>query len=381
MTAPHAKQSGFTLVELLVVMAISLIALAAIYGIFISSSDQARRTQQITDMWQQAQAAMNMVTDTARQAGYGLDSGGCSQTLATVNGGNSTINFVPIQAITQSAPQYDPTVAHTVSTQSLTVRMATSTNSGFSATSITAAPANTAATFFVDNTSGLAVNDLLLIKMQNGICAVAQITGPTNLGNGANTVVHNSGNNNYNIAGGIAALGQNANPPVTVTAQDLYGASLYDMGQGNNTYTFSISNSTTIGGTATATPTLMLTTQTATATSAAKHAIATGIVDLQFLFGYALNPGQPLEYGPWDATQVSFIRSVRIYMLARSPVQFRDYHAPASIPLYNLPSAQSVTGSALSAAYTVPSTDQGYRYQLFQNEIPLLNLVWAASPS
>ncbi|MHB1670085.1 PilW family protein [Thiomonas sp.] len=379
MTTSRSEHGGFTLVELLVVMAISLIAMVAIYGIFISSSDQARRTQQITDMWQQAQAAMNMVTDTTRQAGYGLDSGGCSQTLATVNAGNSTINFVPIQAATQSAPQYDPT-AHNVSTQSLTVRMATSSNSGFSATSITKAPANTAANFSVDNTSGLAVNDLLLIKMENGICAVAQITGPSNLGNGANTVVHNSGGNNYNIAGGIAALGQNANPSVTVTAQDLNGASLYDMGQGNHTYTFSISNTTSVGGTTTSTPTLVLTTQSATST-AQTHAIATGIVDLQLLFGYAINPGQPLLYGPWNATQVSLIRSVRIYLLARSPVQFRNYHAPASIALYNLPSAQSATGSALSAAYTVTSTDQGYRYQLFQNEVPLLNLVWAAPPS
>ena len=380
MTRSRSEYGGFTLVELLVVMAISLIAMVAIYGIFISSSNQSRRTQQITDMWQQAQAAMNMVTDTTRQAGYGLDSGGCSQTLATVNGGNSTINFVPIQAATQSAPQYDPTAAHTVSTQSLTVRLGTSDYSGFSTTSITQAPANTAANFTVDNTSGFAVNDILLIKMANGICAIAQVTGPNNLGNGANTVVHNSGNNSYNLPGGIAALGLTANPPVTVTAQDLAGASLYDMGQGNNTYTFSISNNTSVGGTTTTTPTLMLTTQSATS-AAQTHAIATGIVDLQFLFGYALNPGQPLQYGPWDATQASFIRSVRIYMLARSPVQFRDYHAPASIPLYNLPSAQSATGSALSAAYTVTSTEQGYRYQLFQNEVPLLNLVWAAPPS
>ena len=65
-----SKQSGFSLIELMVAMVVGILALAAIYGAF-QSQQRAQATQQmVVDMQQNARAALAFMTREIRMAGY-----------------------------------------------------------------------------------------------------------------------------------------------------------------------------------------------------------------------------------------------------------------------------------------------------------------------
>jgi len=66
---PH-KEYGFTLVELLIAMAISGIVLSAAVNTFIAQRRSYALQEQVTEMTQRTRAAMEMVTREARMAGY-----------------------------------------------------------------------------------------------------------------------------------------------------------------------------------------------------------------------------------------------------------------------------------------------------------------------
>lgn len=61
---------GFTLVELMVAMTIGLIVLAAIYNIFIIQNKSFDVEEQITEMQQNARAALDIMSREIRMAGY-----------------------------------------------------------------------------------------------------------------------------------------------------------------------------------------------------------------------------------------------------------------------------------------------------------------------
>jgi type IV pilus assembly protein PilW len=65
-----SKQSGFTLIELMVAMVISIIALAAIYGAFQSQQKSQTTQQMVVDMQQNARAALAFMCREIRMAGY-----------------------------------------------------------------------------------------------------------------------------------------------------------------------------------------------------------------------------------------------------------------------------------------------------------------------
>ena len=66
---PH-KESGFTLVELLITLAISGIVLSAAVNTFIAQRRSYALQEQVTEMTQGTRAALEMVTREARMAGY-----------------------------------------------------------------------------------------------------------------------------------------------------------------------------------------------------------------------------------------------------------------------------------------------------------------------
>lgn len=68
--SPKSRESGFTLVELLIAMLISLILLSAISAAFISQRRSYDVQEQISEMVQNARAAMDMIGREARMAGY-----------------------------------------------------------------------------------------------------------------------------------------------------------------------------------------------------------------------------------------------------------------------------------------------------------------------
>jgi len=70
MHRPLNTERGFTLIELMVSIAVSAIVLAAITATFISQSRSYDTQEQINGMQQGARAAMDMITREVRMAGY-----------------------------------------------------------------------------------------------------------------------------------------------------------------------------------------------------------------------------------------------------------------------------------------------------------------------
>ena len=88
-TQPY-NESGFTLTELLIAMAISGLLLAAVVTTFLIQRSSFALQEQITEMVQNARAAMDMMTREIRMAGYDpTRTAGASIVSAQAN----TINF------------------------------------------------------------------------------------------------------------------------------------------------------------------------------------------------------------------------------------------------------------------------------------------------
>ena len=81
---------GFTLVELLIAMAVGLVLLGAMYGVFSMHNKTFGTQEQIAEMQQNARAAMDMMTREIRMAGYDpIGSAGAR----IVSAASSSINF------------------------------------------------------------------------------------------------------------------------------------------------------------------------------------------------------------------------------------------------------------------------------------------------
>jgi type IV pilus assembly protein PilW len=84
------KESGFTLVELLITMTISLIILTALSSTFLMQRKIYDVQEQVVEMVQNARAAMDMMTREIRMAGYD-PSGLANAGIVTVT--SNSINF------------------------------------------------------------------------------------------------------------------------------------------------------------------------------------------------------------------------------------------------------------------------------------------------
>lgn len=67
---PEKREQGFTLVELLISMAVVLVVMASISGAFISQRKAYNTQEQITEMIQNARAAMDIIGREVKMAGY-----------------------------------------------------------------------------------------------------------------------------------------------------------------------------------------------------------------------------------------------------------------------------------------------------------------------
>jgi len=87
------RDGGFTLVELLIAMAVGLVLLGAMYGVFTLHSKTFGTQEQVAEMQQNARAAMDLMTREIRMAGYDpTGSAGSGIVSATSNSINFTLD-------------------------------------------------------------------------------------------------------------------------------------------------------------------------------------------------------------------------------------------------------------------------------------------------
>ena len=78
MRSTRQKIRGFSLVELLIAMALGLIVLAATTQLFKNGMDATRLVSQSSEMQQNVRATLNLIAKDVSMAGSGLPSGGLS---------------------------------------------------------------------------------------------------------------------------------------------------------------------------------------------------------------------------------------------------------------------------------------------------------------
>jgi prepilin-type N-terminal cleavage/methylation domain-containing protein len=66
----HKRNQGFTLIEILVVLALGLVVLGAVLNIFIKQNETSKAQQEITYAQQNVRAAMDLMVREIRNAGY-----------------------------------------------------------------------------------------------------------------------------------------------------------------------------------------------------------------------------------------------------------------------------------------------------------------------
>ena len=101
--SPERKR-GFSMIELLIAMAVGLIVLAAAYQFFISQNKAYKVQEQVAEMQQNVRAAMETMVRELRMAGF--DNFNATKIAGIVSANDNSIHFT--QNLTQTNPPYVP---------------------------------------------------------------------------------------------------------------------------------------------------------------------------------------------------------------------------------------------------------------------------------
>ncbi|MDA8390487.1 MAG: PilW family protein [Gammaproteobacteria bacterium] len=408
---------GFTLTELLVALVISALAAIAIYGAFSSLLSVSSQTRAQGNAWQQARTALAMLSDAIEGAGYGLPLNNCAQgiyvgippTQPAQNGAPSptvadpTINgntlVTPVAAVQQTNALYGYNPENIsgfnagVHTDALTVVTGGGNYATTPATQITQVSSVDAANFFVSSTAPFSVGDMTLVVLPDASCLMGQVTGPNNLGNGANNVVENAGQganaSAFNVPNGFAGV----DPAVTAAA--LANAGVIDLGnQGFSIDTFYIADA---GGSAVPSLYMQQIQAADSAQAPLPQLLARGVVDMRVQFGYGTQ-GALIGYAAPGAAPAADVLAVRLQLLVRdtrpSPGAVPD--GPNGVPAIALmgmstanPLVTHVNAAPTTVYYAVPTQLPAaaatgcvagncarYLYHVFDLVIPVRNDIW-----
>ena len=179
----YSKQKGFTVVELLVAMAISAIVITAIYSTYLSQNKSYAIQEEVAAMQQNCRVAMEMITRDVRMAGYF----GCKgDTITNTLAGSSTNDYTsaPVVGVNNDA---DGGNSIKDGTDQIFLKYAdTSENIEVTAPYMS----DTSAAIHVDDSGSLAAFDIVVISD----CNHTSIFQITNISPGAGkTIVHNTG--------------------------------------------------------------------------------------------------------------------------------------------------------------------------------------------
>lgn len=360
-----SPEAGLTLTELLVAIAISAIVAVILFTFLMQNEWGFLDNQGTADIINTDRHALEVVANDIANAGYGFASiPGCTK-IITYNGNAtqlSPISVTPSGAPTQPNP---PPV-------SLTVYLGTSDFAGVPVGMMVDSPSPSASNFHINSAPGATAGcqtpvqkgDGLVAAFSGGECAMVYATKTPSSNAGACVVTFNHGRNPNNPSGGFVTL------IPTLTTAEMDTAQVYDTGASNITQlTYSVTppNGATPGS---------LTLSTG---GGAASLFASGIDDLQVLFGYNTNGGQSVQsYGYYDPAYANDIRTVMVTMVAQSHVQTPQQAAPTKLQLIPaVPASQSITGESLPAVYFYPPAgSHNAQFTVMRTTVPVMNMIW-----
>lgn len=369
MTPMKPSERGFTLVELMVGLAIGLIAILAMVTVMINSEEQKRTTTGGMDAQVNGALALHAMTKEIERSGYGFTSVpsiiGCALKNAYQGGGLAGMpaNLVPvvITAGTSGAPDSIRSLASNKSSFSVPILMVTPAyqpgfTDYFSASSVRGVKGPTL------DASGqrVASGDLMVAAIDATTdCQIFEVTADP-----AAAQVDRVDTPNWNA---------NKFPNLSYT----YGSVLVNLGSFRDA-TYSVSNGDLLQGSF-----VLATDGTA---SYQTFTLYNNIVQLQAFYGKDTNGDGSVD--TWDKTLPTTnagwlqVIAVRLALLSRSTQREKDAVTFAN-PQWDVGTANPVAGAATcgsSKCITLKIdnlTDwDHYRYKMFDTVVPLRNMLW-----
>lgn len=355
---------GFSLVEILVAMVISLLGILIIFQVFEMSEGIKRTSTSGGDAQQNGLLALVAIERAARMSGFGINYApllGCT-VQGSESGRNITFTLTAAEIADEVSAAGDSITAVYGNSDLL-----------LAPPKLTTAVSTTSTFFKVDNRYGFNINDMIIVGQVGKTCSLAQATAlPTATGQKDQV---DRGAGNFNSANLSAAYDTWDN-----TSQS--GGRLYSIGATPGVMLYSIDAGS---------GRLMVRN---VVTSGIAEALAEGIVQLQAQYGKDTSVIADGSVDAWDTTAPttpdgwSRVLALRLAVVARSALaqkpgadgKCRDINDPndPTKPLTDPTKRLKWAGGSLDVTYlTTANTDWTcYRYRVFETMVPLRNLIW-----
>ena len=365
-----SKQTGFSLVEVMVGVLIAMIGIVVIFQVLATAEERKRTTSSGSDAQISAAIALYSLERDLRQGGFGFSLAslqnymGCSVSASDSSRPTAAFTFTlaPVQ-ITQGASGAPDTI--TVLYGNSPMFAATQTFS-----------LSTTTTKTTQGAGGMRLNDRMFVASAGPTCGMIEVTAEPPVG--STVVTH--GASRYNPAGGalIAAQGH-----------------VYNMGNSPRRNIWMIRSGKTL-----------------TVSNDLVYADANGdgandwieigenIINLQAEYGVDANGDNMISAAEWTTTDPaganwSRVRAVRVALLARSG-QYERNMVPNYATCATTVGSDPVTCQRPSWAgggFTITNVDgtadsnpgdannwRNYRYRVYETVIPLRNMIWGTIP-
>ncbi len=360
------SELGFTLVELLIGMAIALIGLLVMSTVMMAANQQKKTTASGADAQTSGAIASYTIERDLRMAGYAINFTGLlgckihAYDEGTTPAREFDFNLLPV-VITPGVGGGPDTIEITYADSDV----------GFNAPRLTQTHNGNNANYKVDNRFGFHEGNLVIVSEPGNDsdgdgqddCTLAQVTGVPGTPGQTDNIIHNSGQYTN-------AAGQNVparyNKPAGLGIPYSTNARIYNIGDlpGNRIYAIdTVNNQLTFRNTLLSTATV---------------AIGENIVMLRAWYAKDTNGDGAIDLYdqvlPASSTQWDQVIGVRFAVVARSHNRESEAVSPASLELW--PSA--VLNGVTFTGPTMALTDEQrlYRYKIFQTLVPLRNQIW-----
>jgi len=373
---PASRQTGFSLVEMMVGVAIGLIATVAIVQMMVSSESRKRTNASGSDAQISGVMGSFSMERDIRKAGHGFGTApanimGCT-VAATVSGVAiaPAVRFFPVEIIQGAGGDPDQIVSFYGNSTFLTASQPFT--------------GSTATTKTLQTRNGFQQGDLVVVAgnataaMASANCDLVQITG--NTAADGRSVEHTTATyiNFY--------PGPPPPPPASLyntaagTGITYVGGTMFNLGNRPRRTVWSIDSNRTL-------------VSQETLSGAAAIEVAEGVINLQAEYGVDSNgdglitdgggmPATPNEWVTTTPTNWTQVRAIRVAVLARSRQFERDEVTPAApswqggdFTMVNLDGTPGTTAPANAA-----DNWKNYRYRVYEKIIPIRNLIWGTAP-
>ncbi len=369
--SPRSRRArGVTLIELLVAMAISLIAITAIFQVYSVFEEQKRTTMGGGEAQTNGALALFTLERELRQSGYGINSPdylGCNtlgwdETTSTA----FTLALTPVQ-ITQGAGEFPDTLTVFYGNGNLMPQ----------AVNLIQNMANDTVPYRVANRFGFQEGDVLIVAEAGLNCTVAQASNlPAPLGQ-QDLILHTNGNYTDPVTGASTPARYNKGGGLGVIYT--FNGKVFNVGPrpSYNIYTIGSPGVDDIWGNADDVKDQLAVRQMLSAPSTAVTTIYDGIVQLQAQYGRDTNADGIIdvfdEFVPATAADWTTILAVRIGVVSRSGLYEKTEVSPATLKLWD---DSAVAPTTIGPVWTLTADERHYRYKVFRTVVPIRNMIW-----